>query len=75
MKNYIVIEVQTDGGVTSTLSYQYDNLAEARQKYYLILSVAVVSTIDNHAALIVDEDGYLIMNESFHHDKPEPDNT
>ena len=65
--NYLVIEIQTNSGTTTTLSYQFDSLDLARQKYYTILAAAVVSTIDCHAAMIVDENGFLVQNESFRH--------
>ena len=65
--NYLVIEIQTDSGTTSTLTYQYQDLALANQKYYSILSAASVSSVDVHAAMIVDERGFLVKNESFDH--------
>lgn len=65
--NYLVIEIQTNGGVMSTLTYQFDALPLAEQKYYLILSSAAVSEIDVHAAMIVDENGFVIKNNSYRH--------
>lgn len=68
--NYLVIELQTNDGVMSALNYQYADLTSAEQKYYQILSIAVASDIDCHAALIVDENGFVFKNESFRHVKP-----
>lgn len=65
--NYLVIELQTTNGTTANIVTQYNNLAQAQQKYYTILSAAVVSKVDIHSAMIVDETGFLIMNESFRH--------
>ena len=65
--NYLVIELQTTNGTTANIVTQYSNLAQAQQKYYTILSAAVVSKVDIHSAMIVDETGFLIMNESFRH--------
>ena len=65
--NYLVIEIQTNDNVMSTLSYQFDNLVSAEQKFYQILSIAVASNVDCHSALIVDENGFVIKNESFRH--------
>lgn len=62
---YIVIEIQTNDGDVSTLTWQFDDLAQANAKYYAILSVAAVSGLDAHAAVILDERGYLLKNESF----------
>ena len=70
--NYLVIEMQTTDGTTANIVNQYDNLPEAEQKYYQILSSAVVSTVPIHAAAILDEHGFLVKNESFTHTQPEP---
>lgn len=65
--NYIVIEMQTNNGNTSMLNYQFTSLEDALSKFFQILSVACTSTIDCHSALILDEKGFLIRNESFSH--------
>lgn len=62
---YLVIELQTSNGQISTLNYQYDDIRLAEQKYYLILSAAAVSTIDVHAAMIVDSKGTVLKNEYY----------
>lgn len=65
--NYLVIELQTTNGTTANLVTQYNDLAKAQQKYYSVLAAAVVSKVDVHSAMIVDETGFLLMNESFKH--------
>ena len=70
---YLVIELQTTDGTTSHIVSQYDNLPAAEQKFYQILSFAVVSEVPIHTALIIDEAGNLIKNESFRHISPEPE--
>lgn len=62
---YLVIELQTSNGQISTLNYQFDDIRLAEQKYYLILSAAAVSTIDVHAAMIVDSKGTVLKNEYY----------
>ena len=71
---YIVIELKTeiDESVISTI-YQYDNIAEAKQKFYLILADATVSEYLCHAALIVQNTGMIIDAGFFDH-RPETDN-
>ena len=59
---YLVVEIQTNGSTISTLNYQYDSLNLAEQKYYLILAAAAVSTLDVHAALIMDCRGVILKN-------------
>ena len=66
---YLVIEIQTNDGVVSTLNYQYDDIHLAEQKYYLILSAAAVSTIDVHAAMIIDPRGTVLKNDFYEHNK------
>ncbi len=62
---YLVIELQTSNGQISTLNYQFDDIRLAEQKYYLILYAAAVSTIDVHAAMIVDSKGTVLKNEYY----------
>lgn len=64
---YIVIELQTENGTTSTLTYQFDTLAQAEQKYYQILSFAVVGEVDVHGAVIMDNTGFVLKNECYKH--------
>ena len=65
--NYLVIELQTENGTTSTLTYQFDTVAQAEQKYYQILSSAVVSEVDIHAVAIMDSTGFVLKNECYKH--------
>ena len=72
--NYIVIELQTNGSTTANIVTQYDNLPQAEQKFYAVCSSAVVSEVPVHSALIIDERGFLVKNESFTHTPaPEPE--
>lgn len=65
--NYLVVELQTTNGTTANIVTQYDNLSQAEQKFYQILSAAVVSDVGIHSACILDETGFLVRNESFKH--------
>lgn len=51
---YTVVELQTNNGVTSLLNYSFEEFALAEQKFYQILSYAVVSDVEVHACLILD---------------------
>ena len=70
--NYVVFELQTNNGTTATLSDTFSSLPLAEQKFYQILSYAVVSDLDCHSALVVDENGFTIKSECFRHIKDEP---
>lgn len=67
--NYLVIELQTTGSTTANIVTQYSTLTAAQQAFYTICAAAVVSTVEMHAVLIVDETGFVMMNESFEHPK------
>ena len=62
---YLVIELQTSNGQISTLNYQFNDIRLAEQKYYSILSAAAVSTIDVHAAMIIDAKGTVLKNDYY----------
>ena len=70
--NYLVIELQTTGGVTSNIVSQFDNLPAAEQQFYLVCSAAVVSSVDTHAVILMADTGNFIRNECFTHVNPEP---
>ena len=67
---YLVIELQTTGGVTNALIEQFVTYELAMQKYYLVLSYAAVSTIDTHAAMLIDTSGRVWKSECFKHITP-----
>lgn len=70
---YIVIELQTSNGVTSMLTYQFDDRDQAESKFHSVLSYAAVSTVEFHAVSILDRLGTVIRNESYNHPvQPEP---
>lgn len=64
---YIVIELQTSNGVTSMLTYQFNDRDQAESKYHNVLSYAAVSTVEFHAVSIIDRLGTVIRNESYNH--------
>ena len=65
--NYLVLELQTTGEVTANIVTQHNNLPEAQQKFYLVCSSAVVSSVDTHAVILMDSAGRFIQNECFVH--------
>lgn len=65
--NYLVLELQTTAGVTANIITQFDNLPAAEQKFYMVCSAAVVSSVDTHAVILLDSTGMFIRNECFNH--------
>ena len=66
--NYLVIELQTNNGETSNISYAYSNKAEAESKYHQILSSAAISNVETHAAIMIDECGSPERCEYYKHE-------
>ena len=62
---FIVIEIQKTGDTVSTLVNSYTDYKEAASKYHTILSYAAKSEQDIHSAVILDEYGNNITNESY----------
>lgn len=56
---YLVLEIQKfdDGTIAVPPIATFDTIEEAKARYYSILSVAAVSTLPMHSALILTEDG------------------
>lgn len=68
---YLVLELQTNDGVMSTIPTQYDTFELAMQKYYQILSFAVVGETEVHAAIVMDARGVVLANMYYEHPKDE----
>ena len=68
---YTVIEIQN--GVVGQNVWTYNNINDAEAKYHLVLSVAATSSVEVHAAVLLNETGYCIKHESYSHPKPEPE--
>lgn len=66
---YIVFEIQEEqDGTTRVLEPAvFDNLEAALQKYYIVLSYAVISELARHTAMVVATDGTVIKSECYQH--------
>ena len=74
---YLVIEIQknTDGTVGNFV-WSYDNIDEAESKYHSVLSIAAVSALPVHSAVILNETGYSVRSQCYTHvipPEPEPE--
>lgn len=69
--NYIVIEMQTNNGVTAILTNTYDNYPHAEQQYHTILAAASVSSVPLHSAAMLTERGNLMKYECYDRREPE----
>ncbi len=64
---YFVIELQTTNGQTAYLVTSHATREEAESKYHAVLSAAAVSAVEKHAAIIVSDEGFPIMNQCYKH--------
>ena len=66
---YIVFEIQEElDGTTRVLEPAiFDNLEKALQKYYVILSYAVISDLARNSAMVVTTDGIVLKRECYTH--------
>ena len=62
---YIVIELQKDNGQLANIVNSYDTLEQAESKYHQILTFAAVTTLEKHAAAILNDDGFSVRHESY----------
>ena len=66
---YLVTEIQTfEGGAISTPSYAYDNRNSAESKYHAILSLAAVSALPCHAAVLMTSEGQILDHDVYRHE-------
>ena len=63
--NYIVIELQTTNGVTSSLKDTFADFAHAEQKFHTVLAAAAVSEVTVHSAAMLTERGNLVKYECY----------
>lgn len=66
---YLVMELQTNNGTTASIVNQYASLPLAEQQYYLILSSAAVSTVEIHAAMLLNCNGTVLKNDFYLHNE------
>lgn len=65
--NYLVIELQTNKGTTANIVKQYSTLQQAESAFYSVCASAVISTVEVHSVIIIDETGFVMKNEVFKH--------
>ena len=71
---YIVIELQTNDGVTTIVPpVPFTDRNAAESKFHQTLQYAAVSSIESHAVTLLTEDGRTVRTEVYHHPKPEPE--
>ena len=64
---YIVLEIQTSTTVT-TLVISYEDRNQAESKYHQILTAAALSSVPKHSAVLMNDVGQTIKNETYIHE-------
>lgn len=65
---YLVIEIQKfDTGAMSTPAYAYDDIKAAQSKFHEILSVAAVSEMAEHSAILFTSEGFPKDHKCYKH--------
>lgn len=65
---FAVIEIQKNGSSAIPLTSLYDNKDDAYSKYHQILAAAAVSTVQEHSAILISEEGNYMFHEKFVHE-------
>lgn len=67
---YIILEIQTfaNGQVALLPAITKENRQEAESVYHSILSAAAVSALPMHAAVIMTNEGKVIMQQAYTHE-------
>lgn len=63
---FYVIEIQTTN-TGAVIPFVFNNLSEAEAKYHSLLSVAAVSQVNKHGALLFNDDGFVLKSEVYNH--------
>ena len=63
---FIVMEIQKSN-TAATIVNTYETRNEAENKYHTILAAAAVSSVPQHAAVLLDDNGEYIKSECFTH--------
>lgn len=67
---YIVVEIQTSTTV-ATLVNSYEDRNQAESKYHQILTAAALSSVPKHSAVLMNDVGQTIKNETYIHEVTE----
>ena len=68
---FLVVELQRNDDTLGNVTFSYSGINEAKAKYHTILSVAAVSNVQRHGAVILDDTGMMLCHEWFDHEGDE----
>ena len=65
---FAVIEIQKNGATATPITTLYGDKGEAYNKYHTVLAAAAVSTVQEHSAILISEEGCYMFHEKFVHE-------
>lgn len=65
---YYVIEIQTSENQGAVIPFTFTDLNHAYSKYHALLSVAAVSNVPKHGAMLFNDESFVIANYVFNHE-------
>ena len=70
---FYVIEIQTMENTGAVIPFTFTDRGQAESKYHNLLSVAAVSQVPYHGAMLFNQDGFVLKSEVYNHTEPEPE--
>ena len=64
---FVVIEIQKNGDVATPITTLFTNKEAAYSQYHTILAAAAISSVQEHSAILVSEEGNYVLHEKFIH--------
>lgn len=65
--NYIVIELQTTAGSTTHIVTAHSTRESAEAQFHTVLAAAAVSSVEDHAAVMIAQNGAVVRTEHYTH--------
>lgn len=63
-----VIEIQKNGATATPITTLHTDKDDAYSKYHAVLAAAAVSTVEEHSAILISEEGNYMFHEKFIHE-------
>lgn len=65
---FAVVEIQKNGTSAVPLTSLFENKDDAYSKYHQVLAAAAKSTVQEHSAILISEEGAYLIQQKFIHE-------
>lgn len=62
---YLVIELQSNNGSVANIVTDFPDRLQAESKYHTILAAAAVSAVPVHSAVLMTDEGFVLMADCY----------